>query len=242
MFAVLEKYNMTEVIPAILVESFEELRERLAKVANLVNVVQIDICDGKFVSHASWPLSELRSDRSTDAIDKILNEEEGLPFWDSIDFEFDLMVLNAHLQFELFTRLGAKRIIFHLEAEGEIIKFKEFLEGLDMYLRESVQIGVAINTTTPITDLDPIISNIDFVQCMGIEHIGQQGEPFDERVLDQIKGLRSSYPELIISVDGSVNEFTAPQLVEAGANRLVVGSALISSLDVRETIRDLENL
>ena len=77
---------------------------------------------------------------------------------------------------------------------------------------------------------------------MGIEHIGAQGEPFDERVLSQIKSLRVLYPELIISVDGSVNEETAPLLVQAGANRLVVGSALMKSFDMRETMRELESI
>lgn len=227
---------MTEIIPAILVEDFGELRENLARVAGVTNIVQIDVCDGKFVPHTSWPVG---SDSNVEAI---LNEEEGLPYWDSIDFEFDLMCINAHEQFDFFIRLGAKRVVFHIEAESDKNKFKEFLEAIDMYTRESVQIGVAINTTTPIDSLDGIISNVDFVQCMGIEHIGKQGEPFDERVLSQIKALRLKYPELIISVDGSVNEHTAPLLVEAGANRLVVGSALMESYDIRETMNNLKKL
>ena len=152
------------------------------------------------------------------------------------------MIENAEEQFEFFTRLGAKRIVFHIEAELDKDKFKEFLEGLDMYTKENIEIGVAINTTTSIEELKPYISLVDFVQCMGIAHDGKQGEPFDERVLAHISGLRAIYPELIISVDGSVNEKTAPLLVQAGANRLVVGSALMASLDVRETIKQLENL
>ena len=111
-----------------------------------------------------------------------------------------------------------------------------------MYTRENVEIGVALNTTTPIETIKPIISKVDFIQCMGIEKIGYQGEPFDERVLEQISELRKIYPELIISVDGSVNETTAPLLVKAGANRLVVGSAIMNSYDVRETIREFESL
>ncbi len=229
---------MTEVIPAVLVKSFEELREKISQVVSLAPMVQIDICDGKFVDNITWPMQGYNQE----SVESILNEENGLPYWDSLDFEFDLMVANAHTQFEFFTRLGAKRIIFHLEAEGDPVKFKEFLEGLDMYTKDNIQIGVAINTTTPIDDLKNIISYIDFVQCMGIEHIGVQGEKFDPRVLEQIKALRATYPELIISVDGSVNEDTAPLLVKAGANRLVVGSALMHSYDVRETIRELKNL
>ncbi len=229
---------MIEVIPALLVDDFSELKEQLAKVAGLAKNVQIDVCDGVFVSSRSWPMNT-SDDMNVEAI---LNEEEGLPFWDSVDFEFDLMVMNARSHFEFFTRLGAKRIVFHLEAEQNKTEFKEFLEGMDMYVRENVEIGIAINTTTPVSELERFISHIDFVQCMGIAHDGKQGEPFDIRVLDHIKELRKTYPELIISIDGSVNETTAPLLVEAGANRLIVGSALLHSSDMREMMRELENL
>ena len=178
---------------------------------------------------------------NTDAILKIINEEEGLPFWEEFDFEFDLMVLNAHKQFDFFTRLGAKKIVFHLEAETET-SFKEFLESLDPYYKDNVEIGIAINTTTDISKLEPFINLVDYVQCMGIEHDGFQGEPFDERSLGQIKDLRSKYPELKISVDGAVDENTAPLLLLAGANRLVIGSAILNSFDIRETIREFEKL
>lgn len=233
---------MIEVIPAILTDDFNELRESISRVVNLVPVVQIDMCDGIFVPTVTWPFNELKSGNKENNIDGILEEEEGMPFWDSLDFEFDLMVSNAHEQFEFFVRLGAKRIVFHIEAEKDFDKFKEFLEGIDLYTRENIQIGVAINTTTSIEILKPIISNVDFVQCMGIEKIGYQGEEFDKRSLEQISQLRKNYPELIISVDGSVNENTAPLLVKAGANRLIIGSAIMQSYDIRESIKEFENL
>jgi len=228
---------MIEIIPAILATDFEDLRTKLAKVVGVTHLVQIDICDGKFVSSVTWPMQAY----DQKSISSILEEEDGLPYWDSLDFEFDLMVKDAHKQFEFFTRLGAKRVVFHIEAEEEK-DLKEFLEALDMYTRENIQIGLALNTNTDIEKLSPFINLVDFVQCMGIEKIGYQGEPFDERVLAQIKDLRIKYPELIISVDGSVNEETAKALVEAGANRLIVGSALMNSYDVRETIKEFENL
>lgn len=229
---------MTEIIPAILAKDFNELREKIAQVISVARIVQIDMCDGHFVDSMSWPMSPY----DMESTELILAEEEGLPYWDSLDFEFDLMVRNAHEQFDFFVRLGARRIVFHIEAEGDLNEFKEFLEGMDMYTKENLNIGLALNTTTSIETLAPFISVIDFVQCMGIEHIGHQGEPFDERVLTQISALRKTYPELIISVDGSVNEETAPLMVKAGANRLVVGSALLHSYDVRETMRNLANL
>ena len=228
---------MTEVIPAFLAKDINDLRQKIANVVNVSHVVQIDMCDGKFVPSSSWPMQ--RGDMESTAI--ILEEEEGMPYWENLDFEFDLMVKDAIKQFDFFVRLGAKRIIFHLEAEDEK-ELKDFINSIDLYTRENLEIGIAINTTTPIEKVLPFINSIDFVQCMGIEHIGFQGEAFDQRVLAQIRELKDKYPDLIISVDGSVNENTAPLLVEAGASRLVVGSALMRSFDVKETIKELENL
>jgi len=228
---------MTEIIPAVLAKDINDLRQKIANVVNVSKVVQIDMCDGRFVSSQSWPMQ--KSDTPSTAA--IFDEEEGMPYWEDLDFEFDLMVKDAIKQFDFFVRLGAKRIIFHLEAEDKD-SLKEFIDAMDMYTRENLEIGLALNTTTDISFLDPFINSIDFIQCMGIEHIGFQGEPFDQKVLQQIRDLRAKYPDLVISVDGSVNEETAPLLVLAGANRLVVGSALMRSFDVRETIEWLENL
>lgn len=229
---------MIKVIPAILANNFKELNEKIAKYANIVSTIQIDICDGNFVPSVSWPMNQ----KDKKNVESILNEEEGLPYWDKIDFEFDLMIKNAHTKFEFFTRLGAKRIIFHYEAEENKDEFKGFLEGLDMYTRENFEIGLAINTTTNINELKTFVFSVDFVQCMGIERIGFQGEKFDERVLKQISSLRQEYPELVISVDGSVNKNTAGALVLAGANHLIIGSALEESLDPRGSIEYFENL
>lgn len=229
-----------EIIPAVLPKNYEDLKSKVAQVKGLVSTVQLDICDGKFVKNTSWPYDEM--ERLDSYFQNILREEDGLPFWEEIDYELDLMISSAHENFDLFLKLGAKRIIFHVEAEGDIQEFKEFLEGIDLYVRDNTQIGIAINTTTLLSTIYPLVHHVDFVQCMGIEKIGYQGEPFDERVLEQIKSLRKDYPDLIISVDGGVNFDTAPQLIEAGADRLVVGSTIFNSVDIIGAIKELENL
>lgn len=228
---------MAEIIPAVLAQNFSELNEKLSKFVNITKMVQIDICDGKFVPSVSWPLGK----NNEESTERILDEEDGLPFWEDLDFEFDLMVINAHKKFDFFSRLGAKRMVFHLEGEEEN-SFKEFLESLDPYFKDNLEIGISINTTTEISRIDPFINHIDFVQFMGIEKIGFQGEPFDERVLVQIQDLRKKYPEIKISIDGSVNENTIEALIEKGADRLVIGSALLQSYDIRETFRYFESL
>ena len=111
-----------------------------------------------------------------------------------------------------------------------------------MYTREILKIGISIGMDTPLEDIYPFLNHVDFVQLMGIDEIGFQGEEFDERVLDRIRLLRSQYKDLSISVDGSVNLETAPKIIDAGANILVVGSAIWKSQDPRAVIIALKDL
>lgn len=226
---------MIEVIPAILPGNIGELRGKVALVRDFVKTVQFDMCDGIFVPTKSWPYNG----KDVMAYQEIINEESGLPGWEQVNYEFDLMVKNASTQFVDIIKLGPSRIVFHLEAEDNLLTF---FETLDPYYKESLELGVAINTTTDPELLRPLLPHIKFVQCMGIEIIGKQRQSFDHRVLEQVAKVRTIAPELPISVDGSVNKETAHALVEAGATRLVIGSAIFDELDTGGVIEDFQNL
>ncbi len=228
-----------EIIPAIMPKGIEDIKSKVGLVFDLVSSVQLDLMDGDFVPDTTWPYNG----NDDYQFEQILAEEEGLPFWDRVDFEFDLMVRNSEKQFDTFIKMGVKRIIFHLEAEDrDGDNFKNFLEGIDMYTREILKIGISIGNDTPIEVVYPFLNYVDFVQLMGIKKIGFQGEEFDERVLDRIRTIRNQYKDLSISVDGSVNLETAPKIIEAGANTLVVGSVIWKSTDPRAVISALKNL
>jgi ribulose-phosphate 3-epimerase len=77
---------------------------------------------------------------------------------------------------------------------------------------------------------------------MAIARIGYQGEPFDERCISNIMALKEKFVDLIISVDGGVNLETAPRLVDAGAERLVAGSAIFNTDDIIDTIEQFKSL
>ncbi|MES2023680.1 MAG: hypothetical protein V4439_03270, partial [Patescibacteria group bacterium] len=194
---------MAEIIPAILPKNYEDMKNKIALVKGVVPLVQIDLCDGIFVPSRTWPFSTGGGDDFN--FQNIINEREGMPFWEEIDFELDLMVADGMENFDVYTKLGPKRIIFHIEAFENLDEFKNFLEGIDPYVRDAIKIGVAINPTTPLENLYPLIPYIDIVQCMAIAKIGYQGEPFYEGALEYIKTLKQKYPELTISVDGGVN-------------------------------------
>jgi ribulose-phosphate 3-epimerase len=242
---------MAEIIPAILPKNYEDLKNKISLVRGIAPVVQVDICDGIFVKNITWPFLGKGDDESflsnnfDEHFRRILNEEEGLPFWEDIDFELDLMVSSAVENFHTYTKLGPRRIIFHIEAKDiqrDLEEFKNFLEGIDTYVRDVVEIGVAIGPNTLVEQIFPIINNVDFVQCMGIDHEGVQGEKFDKKCLEQIKKLKQNFSDLIIAVDGGVNFDTTPSLLLAGASRLVIGSAIFNTDDIINTIEEFKKL
>jgi ribulose-phosphate 3-epimerase len=231
---------MIEIIPAILTSSYSDIKNKVSIVKDYVHTVQVDICDGEFVQSKTWPFAS----GGVEDFDfrNIINEVDGMPSWQEVDFELDLMVKDAMENFDLYSKLGARRVIFHLDAIEDIETFKEFIEGMDHYIRDFIQIGLAINKDKDFEKINKIIYNIDFVQCMGIENIGKQGEPFNTEIVDFIKELKNKYEDIIISVDGGVNLENAPVLIDAGVSRLVVGSAIFGRQDALGAIEEFQNL
>jgi pentose-5-phosphate-3-epimerase len=123
---------MSEIIPAILEKNFNEIKNKLSALREVVRCVHIDICDGILVPSQTWPFSSGGMDDYD--FHKIMNEQEGMPFWEEFDFEFDLMVADAVENFDLYMKLGPKRIIFHPNIGDNLEEFEHFLEGLDMYM------------------------------------------------------------------------------------------------------------
>ena len=219
------KAMKTEIIPAILPLDFSELQEKIELIKGLTKTVQIDVCDGQFVPNATWPY------RKKDAsFERIISEEEGMPGWETLNYEFDLMVNKPEEIVDEWIRAGASRLILHAEAKGDIAAALIKLTG-------AVEIGMAFAIDTPFDLLDLHHERIQFVQLMGIDNVGFQHQAFDEKVLGRIKQVRLKYPGLPISIDGGVSLNNALQLVEAGANRLVVGSAIFDSDNYAEAIQ-----
>ncbi|MFA5095285.1 MAG: hypothetical protein WC447_01325 [Candidatus Paceibacterota bacterium] len=234
---------MAEIIPAILPKNYEDLKNKIALVRGIAPIVQIDICDGIFVPSKTWPFDFNQGKPFLEEhFRKILNEEEGMPFWEDVDFELDLMVADAIENFDIYTKLGAKKIIFHIEAVGDLKEFKNFLEGIDVYIREMIEIGISLNIKTSLEQISPLINDVDFVQLMGIDKVGFQGQEFDKKVLENVKTLKEKFGDLTISIDGGVNFETAPLLIKTGATKLIIGSAIFNTDDIIGTIEEFRNL
>ncbi|MFA6076533.1 MAG: hypothetical protein WC735_00475 [Candidatus Paceibacterota bacterium] len=234
---------MSEIIPAILEKNFSEIKNKLTALREQVKCVHIDICDGVAVPSQTWPFSS----GGFDDFDfrKIINEEEGMPFWEEFDFEFDLMVADAVENFDLYMKLGPKRIIFHPNIGGErgkIEEFENFLEGLDMYIRDNVEIGIAFRPSDDLTVVSKLSHKADFLHCMGSDKIGLQGEPFSEKALENIKYLKKNLSGVVISVDIGINLQNAERILDAGADRLTIGSGIWKSSDPIGALQSFQNL
>ena len=222
---------MVEIVPAIIPKSFADLEEKVGLVKSAADLVQIDVCDGKFVPDKNWPL---QGDDGEFA--KIVKEEKGLPNWEDIDYEIHLMTESPNDEVADWAKAGATRILVPIEAGSDAV-----MEILSEW-GSVVEIGLVANMETPVQIFESYLDKIKTIQLMSIDVIGHQGEPFDEKVLKKIKKLRDIGYKYQISIDGGVNLENAKKLIEAGADNLVVGSAIWESENPRDTIKKLKEL
>ncbi len=236
---------MAEIIPAILPKSYDELVEKLDIAAGHAPVVQIDICDGAYVPNRTWPYLKGEDLIFAD----IVSQEKALPHWEEVDFEFDLMVRGAHEKIPDFIAAGASRIIVHRHSVDDA-ELADILRDFGKHSEElgpfDVELGLALmpsdDPVATVTSLKPIADTLHFIQIMGIDRIGFQGQAFDSKALGLIKALKTAFPGLPCVVDGAVDLEDAKSLIEAGADRLVIGSALFGSPDFLGTLEEFEAL
>ena len=216
---------MIEIVPAVLPKSFEDLKEHLERLRGAVRRVQVDVVDGVLARHKTWPYK----DHSTFA--KIVEDEHGLPLWEEFDFEFDLMIKDPLAHALEYVRAGASRIVLHSDSDAAAEALTQLLSWREEQESFTVRVGVAIPASAQPEVLEPFEAQFDFVQVMGIERIGRQGEPLDKHALYLVERLRKRYPELPVQVDGGVKLENAQALAQAGATTLIVGSAIFGQDD-----------
>ncbi len=215
---------MNAIIPAIIPQSFDHLSDAVASVRSFAPEVQVDIVDGHFVPFTSWPY------RGSGSVMLLRDIAE------SITVEVDLMIERPEMALPLYIDAGVKKVVVHLESTTEMNAI------LAHHRSHDYELGLSIGNDTPLGKLRSLICEVDYVQLMGIRHIGSQGQPFDDEVLTRVRALRTEFPELTISIDGSVNATTLPLLKAAGANRFVSGSAIFDASDPHAAYESLANL
>lgn len=222
-----------KIIPAIPPKDFFDLKEHLERVKGVTKFVQIDICNSTYTPSKTWPFTHTPDIY----FEKMVTQEEGMPFWEDIDFELDLMIKNPEEMYEQFLQIGPKRMIFHFETMKNPLEFLKKVKDEGF-----VEVGVAFSNDTRAIEHKDVIEIADVVQCMGIHKLGFQGQEFDERVLTQVEEIRAAFPEKIIAVDGGVNEETISELSDVGVNHFATTSAFFESENLISRLEELKDL
>ena len=194
-----------EIIPAILAKDEKELRRKIESVEELCETVQIDVMDGAFVDNVTWA-------------DPERFRKMPLP----MPYEVHLMVADPLDRLDAWSLAGCQRALIHAEAVDDLA------EALRLAKSYGMEAGISINPETPVADIEDAVPEADVVQVMGV-HPGRMGQPFQEGTIEKVAELREKFPELVIEVDGGVAVGIARRLADAGADRLVSGSAVFNS-------------
>lgn len=222
---------MTQVVPAIIPHTKEQLEEEIRKVVKFATVVQIDITDGIFVPTKTWPYNG----RDEEFFNQLKNQEVGWPRWEDLEFEVHLMIKNPEETILDWINTGAGTIIAHIEATND------FQKVIDICKENSVSVGVAIKPSTDIGKLEPFASQVDFIQCMGNDLLGKHGVELDSKAVEQIKQLHKIYPERIIGIDIGVSLNTKDELISAGVTKFISGGVILESDNPEEVFRELSS-
>ena len=212
---------MIKIAPSLLAADFcrlgEEIREMEEAGADLLH---IDVMDGHFVPNLTIGVPVVAS----------LKGATRLPL------DVHLMINNPRQFVEPFARAGADIITFHIEVTS---KPKEILKIIKSY---GVKAGLVLNPPTPLAKVESVLNGLDMVLLMTVNP-GFGGQDFMPEVLPKIRELRKMSEErrlpLDIEVDGGINRETARQVISAGANILVAGTAIFAESDRKSSLQAL---
>lgn len=214
------------IIPAILPHSFQEVTEKLSRIENLATSVQIDLCDGIFGREKTW----------------LPEGTETLP--PGFTYEFDIMLGDWKLSTMHAITIGATRIVAHVD----LFTDEDIQTLISIVGPRSVTLGVSVSNDKSLEFHADMIRKIRtaypdiFIQVMGIQHIGEQGQFFDEECVMRVKTLKQTFGDLSIQVDGGMKPETAKAVLDAGAETVVVGSYVFGSSDAGEAMKRLEEV
>lgn len=234
------------IIPAILESSYDEIESKVESVIDDAEKVHIDICDGLLVDRKTWPYSQSSNNRIEDnfQIKKILNEEIGLPNWESINYEFDLMIQNPDMTQDIWGRIGANTLIIHPKSFKDESNVLDFIHNMNSYMIDTI---LAVTYDEYFTYENMILDLIKrelikSLQIMTIKVIGAQGQKFDERCVALIEKIKNENPDIFIRVDGGVNDKTITRLIDVKVDEFVIGSAIFSEGNARENLNYFRDL
>lgn len=217
--------TQTLLAPSILSANFTRLAQECQAVLDAgADLLHVDVMDGHYVPNLTI----------------------GLPVVEALRREFPEVVLDVHLMIDnpdefvvAYAEAGASIVSFHPETSRHPHR------ALQAIRQAGARSALALNPGTPLGVLDYLLDDLDMVLIMSVNP-GFGGQSFIPGTLDKLRALRAllkqrGKPDLDVEVDGGVKASNIGQIVEAGANVLVAGSAVFNTPDYVQSIRALRD-
>jgi len=157
----------------------------------------------------------------------------------SMVIDTHLMITDPDRYIEDFVKAGSDQVTVHLEACPHLHRTIQFIKSL------GAKAGVSINPATPVALLEPVLADLDLVLLMSVNpgFGGQKFIPGALKKIAQLDAMRMEMnPELVIAVDGGVTEENCADVVAAGADALIAGTAFFKAADPAKAARKLKGL
>jgi ribulose-phosphate 3-epimerase len=215
---------MIEIIPSILSADFAHLADEIARVERGgATMLHLDVMDGHFVDNLTIGPPVVESIRKAT----------------KSHLDLHLMIENPGRYAADFVHAGANSVLVHYEACTH-------LDGvLELIKKEGAMAGVVLNPATPVVVLEDVLEVADYVLLMSVNP-GFGGQRLIPYVLDKVRKLagmrRAKKLRLPIEIDGGVHLDNLVDVVRAGCDWVVTGSAIFHSADPEKTVREMQRI
>ena len=210
---------MLKLAPSILSADFGHLAEDVKKIEEGgADYIHVDVMDGHFVPNISFGAPVM----------KCLNDKTGLPY------DVHLMIENPDRYIDDFVTPQTEYITVHQEACVHLHRTIQNIKS------KGVKAGVSINPATPVSTLECILPDVDLVLIMSVNP-GFGGQKFIPGALEKVRELaevkRTKGLDFVIEIDGGITLDNIGEVMEAGVEMAVAGSAVFKAEDVVERVK-----
>ena len=215
---------MVQIVPSILSADFARLAEEVARVERAgIAMIHIDVMDGHFVPNLTLGPPLVKSLRKAT----------------KLDFDVHLMITDADQFAPHFIDAGANQVSVHQEACPHLDRTLRLIQ------ERGARAGVVINPATPVGTLEEVLDFVDHVLVMSVNP-GFGNQRFLPHSLNKIRQLdrirRERHLDFQIEIDGGVSRANIGDIVRAGCDWLVAGSAVFESADPAATVKEMQQL
>lgn len=218
---------MIKIAPSIMCGDSLNLAKELVELEQCgVDMLHCDVMDGQYVDNLAMGFYVIKAIKSAT----------------TIPLDVHLAVMEPERYIETLADIGVDMLSIHVERVKCMHRTIKKIKDMEM------KVSIALNPSTPICMIENVIKYVDMILVMTVDP-GFEGQSFIPETLQKIRKIKSlaldSNPDLLIQVDGNINNNTIPKAVSAGANVLVLGtSALFNNSDktYKEKIEAIKSL